>query len=111
MELRLLAVNASDGFSNFVTPTTRIRRLMGGTHWSAPYYVFGEATAVGISATKSEKIYSYKTDFEIWRENQDFRHQNISMSQPPFYSTPIGTNITNRKKSPIDSIPIGTKMP
>ena len=33
------------------------------------------------------------------------------MSQSPLYSTPLGTNTTNGKTSPIDSIPGGTKTP
>ena len=32
------------------------------------------------------------------------------MSQPTLGSTPIGTNTTNGKTSPIDLIPVGTKM-
>ena len=58
----------------------------------------------------SELDYSYKTDFENWRENQDFGGQNISMSRPPLDSSPIGTNTTNGKLSPNDSIPIKTKI-
>ena len=44
---------------------------------------FGEVTAVGMSAARSDQDYSYKTDFGIWRENQEFEHQNIPMSRPP----------------------------
>ena len=33
------------------------------------------------------------------------------MSQPILDSTTIGTNTTNGKMSPIDSIPVGTKTP
>ena len=33
--------------------------------------------------TRSDQDYSYKTDFEIWRGNQKFERQNISMSLPP----------------------------
>ena len=57
----------------------------------------------------SEHNYSSKNDFETRRENQDFERQNISMSQPPLDSTPFGTNTTNVKKSPIESIPVRTK--
>ena len=42
--------------------------------------VFGEATAVVMSTAKSDHEYNYKTDFEIWIENQEFERQNISMS-------------------------------
>ena len=61
--------------------------------------------------TRSEQNYSYKTDFNIWRGNQDFGRQNISMSRPPLDSTHIGINTTNETTSPIDSIPVETKMP
>ena len=84
---------------------------MDGPHFYAPDHVFGEATAFGMIATRSEQKYSYKTDFVIWRENQAFGRQNISMSQPPLESNPIGTNSTNITTSPIESIPIGIKIP
>ena len=78
---------------------------------SPPDRVFGEATALGMSATKSEIDYSSKPDFQNWRETQDFGRQNISMSPPPLDSSPIGTNTTNGTTSPIDSIPIRKKTP
>ena len=31
--------------------------------------MFGEATSFGTSAASTDQEYSYKTDFEIWREN------------------------------------------
>ena len=102
VDLGLPDVNALDEFNTFGNPATRIIRPTDGPHWSAPGHVFGEATAVGMSATRSEQNYSYKTDFEIWRENQDFGRQNISMNRPPLESTPIGTNTTNGTTSPIE---------
>ena len=33
------------------------------------------------------------------------------MSQPPLDSTDFGKNTTNGKTSPIESIPVGTKIP
>ena len=53
---------------------------MDGFHWSTPDHVFGEAAVVRTSAEKSDHDYSYKTDFEIWRENQEFERQMFSMS-------------------------------
>ena len=88
-----------------------IRRPKDGSHWSASDHVFGEATEVGISAAKSDHDYNYKTDFEFWRENQEFERQNIFMSQPPLESTSIDTNKTNAKTSHLDFTPVGTKMP
>ena len=72
-------------------------------------HVFGEAASVRMSAEKSDHDYSYKTNFEIWRENYEFERHNISMSRPPLNSTPIGTNTTNVTMSHLDSTPIGTK--
>ena len=84
---------------------------MDGSHWIAPDGIFGEATAVGMSVANSDHDYSYRNDFEIWRENQEFERQNISMSQPPLDTTPIGTNTTNIIMSHLELTPIGTKMP
>ena len=65
----LLAIQASDEFNAFGTPATRVRRPADGSHWSALGQVFGESTAVGMSGTRSEQKYDYKTGLGIWREN------------------------------------------
>ena len=111
VDLGLPAVNTSDEFNIFGTLPTRIRMPIDGSHWSASDHVFGESTVVGMSATRSEIDYIYKTDFQNWRENRDFGCQNISMSRPHLDSTPIGTNTTNGTTSSIDLIPIGKKTP
>ena len=80
MDLGILAVNTLNEFGILGTPDNRIRRPKDGYHWLAPDHVFGEATAVRISAGRSDQDYSYKTHFEIWRENKEFERQNISMS-------------------------------
>ena len=41
MDLGIPAVNASDGFNAFGTPTNRIIRPLDGPHWPAPDHVFG----------------------------------------------------------------------
>ena len=41
--------------------------------------------------------YSYKTDFEIWRENQGFEIQKNARSQPPLDSTPVGAKTPDPK--------------
>ena len=98
---------AKNGYSTPITSkVTRAGRPMDGSRWSAPSHVFGEVTAAGMSGTRSKQNYSYKTDFETRRENQNFGRQNISMSLPPLDSTPLGTNNTTGIKSPIDSIPV-----
>ena len=43
---------------------------MNGSHWSAPYHVFGEATAAGKSVANSDHDYNYKTEFKIWKYNK-----------------------------------------
>ena len=43
--------------------------------------------------------------------DQDFGRQNNSMSRPPLDSAPLGTNITNRTMSLIESITFVTKTP
>ena len=55
-----------------------------------------------MSVAKSEHDYSYKTGFEIWRENQEFERQNILISRPPLESTHIGTNTTNVTTSQLE---------
>ena len=72
MDLGFLDINTLNEIGVIGTPAARIRRPMYGSHWSAPNHVFGEATVVGMSAAKSDHDYNYKTDFEIWRQNQEF---------------------------------------
>ena len=63
-----------------------------------------------MSESKSDHEYNYKAGFKIWKENQEFERQKISMSQPPLDSTTIGTN-TTKKKSLLDLTTVGTKTP
>ena len=111
MDLGLLDTNKLNERGVIGTPATKIRMPKDGSHWMAPYHVFGETTAVGMSAEKSDHEYCYKTGFEIWRENKEFEHQHILMSRPPLDSTPIGTNMTNITTSHLESTPIETKTP
>ena len=68
VNLGLPAVNALDEFNTFGTPATRVRRPTEGPHWSVLDHIFGEAKVIGMSGTRSELDYSYKTDFQNWRE-------------------------------------------
>ena len=68
MNLGLPAVNTSYEFNTFGTPATRVRKPTDRPHWYATDHVSGEATMVGMSRTRSELDYSYKTDFQNWRE-------------------------------------------
>ena len=71
VDLGLLSITILNESGALGTPVTRIRRPTDGYNWSAPGHVFGGATAVGMSAEKSDNDYNYKTYFEIWRENQE----------------------------------------
>ena len=71
VDLGLPAVNTSNEFGIIGTPATSIIRPKDGSHWSVLDNFFGKATAVGMGAARSDQDYSYKTDFDIWRGNQD----------------------------------------
>ena len=43
-------------------------------HWSALNHIFGKTTAAGDDVSEKSD-YNYKTDFETWRENQEFERQ------------------------------------
>ena len=111
MNLGLLSVHTSDELGSVFIPTTIIVRNIDGSNWLLPGHSIGEVTADRVSRTRSEQNYNAKTDFETRRENQDFGRQNNSMSQPPLESTHVGKNTNNGKTSPIESIPVRTKMP
>ena len=72
MNLGFFTINALDESSALSTPATIIRQPTDGSHWSVPYHIFGEVTAVGISAAKSEHEYIYETEFQIWKESKEF---------------------------------------
>ena len=111
VNMGITAINTLNEKSVLSTPNNRIWRSTDGYHWSVPDHVFGETTAVRMNAEKSDYDYIFKNDFEIWKENQVFERQNISMSWPPLDSTPIGSIRTNVKTSHLESTPIGTKTP
>ena len=67
VDLGLARINELDEFSGLSTPTTIIRRPTDGAHWSAPNHIFGETSSVGVSDTKSDYNYNYKTEFKIWK--------------------------------------------
>ena len=70
MDLGIPAINTLDESVFLGTPDTRIQKLTDGSHCTVPDHVFGEATAVEMRVARSDQDYSYKTDFEIRRENQ-----------------------------------------
>ena len=72
MDLGLLPVNTLNELGILGTTATRIIRPMDGSHWSVPDHLFGRATAAGISVARSDQDNSYKNDFEIRSENQEF---------------------------------------
>ena len=111
MDLGISSVHASDELRSFSIPATRIGRAIDGSNWLLSGYLIGEVTADIMSRTRSEQNYSSRTDFETRRENQDIVRKNIFMSRPPLDSTPFGANTTNGTTSPIDLIPVRTKIP
>ena len=76
-----------------------------------PDLIFGEATAVGTSAEKSDHDYNNKTEFQVWKYKKEFERQNILMSLPPFGFTLFGSNTTNTKISHLDLTPVVKKTP
>ena len=70
MDMWLLTINTFNESGVLGIPATRIIRPVYGSHWSMPNHIFGDVTAVGMSAAKSDHDYNYKTYFQIWRENQ-----------------------------------------
>ena len=111
MNLGLSSVHTSDELGSFSILDTIIESAINGSNWIPHSHLIGKFTADRIIRKRSEQKYSSKTDFETRRESQDFGRQNNSMSRPPVYSTSIGTNTTNITTSPIDLIPVRTKMP
>ena len=83
MDIGLSIINSLDESGVLSTPATRIQRPTDGSHWIVPDHIFGEATAVVMSESKSDHDYNYKTEFQICKENKEFDHQNILMSRPP----------------------------
>ena len=65
INLGFLTINALDEICALSTPATRIQQPMGAAHWSALDHVFGEASAVEMSAAKSYHGYNYKNEFQI----------------------------------------------
>ena len=59
--------------------------------------IFLKIIAVG-DAVSAKSNYNYKTDFETWRENQEFERQKNARSQPPFESTSVGAKLPDPKK-------------
>ena len=110
MDLGIPAINTLNKSGVLGTKATSIQRPRDVSHCSRPDNIFGEATSAGMSAAKLDHDYSYKTYFEIWRENREFEHQKNSMSQPPLESTPIVTNTINVTTSHLDSTTIGTNI-
>ena len=72
MDLGILVVNTSNELGIFGILAFRILRPTDEYQWLTPYHVLGKATAVGMSAAESDHNFSYKTDFGIWRGNQEF---------------------------------------
>ena len=104
MNFGLSSVNTMDEIGSVFVPTTRDRIPTNGSNWLLPGHDISEATADIMRKTKTKNHYNFNSDFETRRENQDFGRKNDPMSRPNLDSTPIGTNTTKGKTSPIDLI-------
>ena len=114
MNMGMSSVHTLDELGYVLIPTTRIGRPTDGYNWLPPGHRIVGVTADIVSGKRSETNYYSKSDFETRRGgvvNQDFGRQNNYMSQPPLESTPLCTNTKNGTTSPIESIPVGTKLP
>ena len=109
VNMGLSSVHTSDEIGSVFIPTTRIVTPTDGSNCLPPGNHIGKVTEDRVNRAGSDQDYNDKTDFENRRENQDFGHQNSSMSQPPLDSTPLGTNTTNETTPSIDLIPVRTK--
>ena len=65
MNFRLLSINTTDELGSVFTPKTRIGRPTDVFNWVASVCVFGTITEIGMSGTRSEQNYSYKTDWKL----------------------------------------------
>ena len=63
IDLEIQNINTLNERGVIGTPATSIRRPSDRSHWSAPDHVFGEATAVIMSAAHSDHDYNYNTYF------------------------------------------------
>ena len=114
MNFGLLSVNTTYELGSVFVSTTRIERPIYGSNWILPGYDSSEATIDRVSVTKAKNHYIFESGFETMRDkmvDQYFGRLNISMSQPHLDSTPLDTERTNVTLSPVDSIPVRTKMP
>ena len=114
MDFGLSYVNTTDELGSVFVPTTRIGSLTDVSNWLPPGHDISETTVDRVRGTKENNHYNYKSEFETSREkmvDQYFGRQNDPMSRPTLDSTPLGTNTANETTSPIDSIPVGIKMP
>ena len=82
MNFRLSPVNTTDKLGSVIIPTNRVKMPKNGSNWLHPGHDIEEAAADGVSETRANNHYNFKSDFEAMREIQDFEQENISMSQP-----------------------------
>ena len=113
MDLGLSTFNKTDELGSVVVPTARIGRPEDGSNWLLPGHDISEATADIVNRTKANNHYILKVNLKLEEKNgrSRFGRQNDPMSRPTLDSTSLVTNTTNRKTSPINSIPVGTKTP
>ena len=75
VDLGLSTIAALDKSASLRTPATIVGRLTYVPRDITRDHIFGIAKAVRDNVSAKSHYY-YKTDFEIWRENKEYEHQN-----------------------------------
>ena len=76
MDLGISTINALDKSASLWNPATRVGRPTDVTHGRVPDHIFEIVTAVR-EKVSAKSDYSYKTDFEIWREIGNLRAKRM----------------------------------
>ena len=104
MDLGLSSVGTTDKLGSVFSPTSRIGSSTHGNNWLVRSHSISGATADIVIRTESKHNYNFKNVFKTRKDkvvDQDFGHQNDSMSRPHLELTPMS-------QPPLDSTPLGT---
>ena len=123
MDFGMSSVNTMDELGSVFPVNTIIGLATIESNWIPHRHGISEATTDIVCRMKANNHYNFKSEFENRRDkvvDQDFGRKNDPMShpsldsthmrRPPLDLTSIGTNTTNGKTSPRDSILTGTKL-
>ena len=102
VDLGLSTNDVLDKGASIWNPYTRVGRPTYAAHWSTLGHIFGKTTAVG-NYVIAKSDYNYKTDFDTWRENQEFESQKNARNLPPLDLNPVGAKKSDPKTLTMDS--------